>query len=259
MTGYNVVGVLKGGDPDHAGEYICYSAHLDHLGMGEGEGDVIYNGAVDNASGVAAVLNVAGALSRLPAERRPRSFMFALVTAEESGLLGSGLLAQEPPVPDTDIVAVLNLDSMNMLGETEDIVLVGGERSDLWEVVSDAAAMIDMEVKGDPRPEVGGFFRSDHFSFAKVGIPATSLGAGNTYRGRPEGWGDERIRNWTATTYHQPSDEYDETWIYDGALQEMMVSLLAGLRIAASEEWIEWKPGDPFGRIREERRRGGGF
>ncbi len=259
MTGYNVVGVLPGSDPARADEYICYSAHLDHLGMGEGEGDVIYNGAVDNASGVAAVLNVAGVLARLPERMRPRSFMFALVTAEESGLLGSGMLALDPPVPDTQIVSVLNLDSMNMWGETDDIVLVGGERSDLWEVVSNAAALLDMEVKPDPRPEVGGFFRSDHFSFAKVGVPATSLGAGDSYRGRPAGWGAEHSREWTAGTYHQPTDEYDDTWIYDGVLQEMMISLLSGLEIARSEGWIEWKPGDPFGRIREERRGGGDF
>ncbi len=259
MTGYNVVGVLRGSDPERSKEYICYSAHLDHLGMGEGEGDVIYNGAVDNASGVAAVLSVADVLARVPERMRPRSFMFALVTAEESGLLGSKLLALDPPVPDTQIVAVLNLDSMNMWGETDDIVLVGGERSDLWEVVSEAAAMLDMEVKPDPRPEVGGFFRSDHFSFAKVGIPATSLGAGDTYRGRPAGWGAEHSREWTTRTYHQPSDEYEESWVYDGVLQEMMISLMTGLHIARSEAWIEWKPGDPFGRIRQEKRGGREF
>jgi len=259
MTGYNVVGVLKGSDPERSKEYICYSAHLDHLGMGEGEGDVIYNGAVDNASGVAAVLSVADVLARVPERMRPRSFMFALVTAEESGLLGSKLLALDPPVPDTQIVAVLNLDSMNMWGETDDIVLVGGERSDLWDVVSEAAAMLEMEVKPDPRPEVGGFFRSDHFSFAKVGIPATSLGAGDSYRGRPAGWGAEHSREWTTRTYHQPSDEYEESWVYDGVLQEMMISLMTGLQIARSEVWIEWKPGDPFGRIRQERRGGREF
>ncbi len=259
MTGYNVVGVLKGSDPERSKEYICYSAHLDHLGMGEGEGDVIYNGAVDNASGVAAVLSVADVLARVPERMRPRSFMFALVTAEESGLLGSKLLALDPPVPDTQIVAVLNLDSMNMWGETDDIVLVGGERSDLWDVVSEAAAMLEMEVKPDPRPEVGGFFRSDHFSFAKVGIPATSLGAGDSYRGRPAGWGAEHSREWTTRTYHQPSDEYEESWVYDGVLQEMMISLMTGLHIARSEAWIEWKPGDPFGRIRQERRGGREF
>jgi len=259
LTGHNVVGVIRGGDPERADEYVCYSAHLDHLGLGEGEGDVIYNGAVDNSSGVAAVLNMAGAVGRLPAGMRPRSFMFALVTAEESGLLGSGLLAQEPPVPSTQIVAVLNLDAMNMWGETDDLVLVGGERSDLWAVVSEAAAYLGMEVKGDPRPEVGGFFRSDHFSFAKVGIPATSLGAGDTYRGRPEGWGAEHSRTWTASTYHQPSDEYDPDWVYDGARQEILAALLSGLIIARSREWIEWKPDDPFGRVRSEARRREGW
>jgi Zn-dependent M28 family amino/carboxypeptidase len=259
MTGYNVVGVIKGKNPERAEEYIGYSAHLDHLGMGEGEGDVIYNGAVDNASGVAAVLNLASVIGDLPEQMRPdRSFMFALVTAEESGLLGSKLLALNPPVPSTQIVAVLNLDSMNMWGETDDLVLVGGERSDLWEIVEYAASTLGMVVKPDPRPEVGSFFRSDHFSFAKEGIPASSMGAGDTYRNRPPEWGAELAREWTATTYHQPSDEYSESWVYDGVIQEMTVALLAGLHIANSPEWVEWKPGDPFGRIRAERRGGRG-
>jgi Zn-dependent M28 family amino/carboxypeptidase len=259
MTGYNVVGVIEGSDPQRAGEYICYSAHLDHLGMGEGEGDVIYNGAVDNASGVAAVINLATVIGEMPVGARPaRSFMFALVTAEESGLLGSKLLALNPPVPSTQIVAVLNLDSMNMWGETEDLVLVGGERSDLWAIVEGVASAMDMVVKPDPRPEVGSFFRSDHFSFAKVGVPASSMGAGDTYRNRPPEWGAEIAREWTATTYHQPSDEYSQTWVYDGAIQEMTAALLAGLEIANSEKWVEWKPGDPFGRVRAEKRRGGG-
>lgn len=260
MTGYNVVGVIRGRDPERSNEYVCYSGHLDHLGLGEGEGDVIYNGAVDNASGVAAILNLADILGRFPERARPRrSFMFALVTAEESGLLGSKLLALNPPVPSTQLVAVINLDSMNMWGETDDLVLVGGERSDLWDIVEEVASTLDMEVKPDPRPEVGSFFRSDHFSFAKVGIPATSLGAGDTYRGKPEGWGRAHSREWTAEVYHQPGDEYSESWIYDGMVQEMIAAFLAGLRIANSDRWVEWRPGDPFGRIREEKRRGGKY
>ena len=258
MTGYNVVGVIEGSDPQRANEYICYSAHLDHLGMGEGTGDVIYNGAVDNASGVAAVINLAEVIGGLPTNVRPaRSFMFALVTAEESGLLGSKLLALDPPVPSTQIVSVLNLDSMNMWGETEDLVLVGGERSDLWEIMEGVASMMDMVVKPDPRPEVGSFFRSDHFSFAKVGVPASSMGAGNTYRNRPSEWGAEFAREWTASTYHQPTDEFSESWVYDGVIQEMTAALNVGLEIARSEKWVEWKPGDPFGRIRAEKRGGG--
>ena len=259
MTGYNVVGVIDGSDPARAGEYICYSAHLDHLGMGEGEGDIIYNGAVDNASGVAALLNLATAIGSMPERVRPaRSFMFAMFTAEESGLLGSKLLALDPPVPSTQIVAVLNLDSMNMWGETEDLVLVGGERSDLWEIMEGVVSSMDMVLKPDPRPEVGSFFRSDHFSFAKVGVPASSMGAGNIYRNRPPEWGDEFARKWTAETYHQPSDEYSESWVYDGVIQEMTAALLAGLQIASSEKWVEWKPGDPFGRVRAQKRGGGG-
>ncbi len=261
MTAYNVVGVISGSDEERSGEFVVYSAHLDHLGMREGEGDTIYNGAYDNASGTAAVLNLANAVGRLPREMRPpRTFCFAFVTAEESGLLGSAWFAQNPPVPSTQIVAVINLDGVNLWGETDDLVLIGGPRSGLWDVVEEVARPMNMLVEPEPRPEVGSFFRSDHFSFAKVGIPATSLGAGEDYRGKPEGWGKEFHDRWTAETYHQPSDEYSEEYVYDGALQVMRVALLAGMRIASSSEWIEWREGDQFGRIRAEaRRRGGGI
>jgi Zn-dependent M28 family amino/carboxypeptidase len=251
MKGWNVVGLIKGSDPVRAGEYIMYSAHLDHLGMREGEGDTIYNGCFDNASGVSAVLNLAGAIGSMPAERRPgRSFLFGLVTAEESGLLGSKWLAENPPAPSKDIVAVINLDGINLWGETDDLVLLGGDRTGLWGLIQQVAAPMNMTLKPDPNPNVGSFFRSDHFSFAKVGIPASSLSAGVEYRGKPEGWGAAHDEEWTTTTYHQPSDEFSEEFVYDGALQVMSVALAAGMRLANSTEWIEWKEGDPFGRIR---------
>ncbi|MFC1544365.1 M28 family peptidase [Gemmatimonadota bacterium] len=257
MTGYNVVGVLPGCDRHLEDAYVMYSAHLDHLGMGEGEGDVIYNGAYDNSSGVSAVLNLADVLGSVPQMMRPcRSFLFALVTAEESGLLGSAWLAQNPPVPDSQIVAAINLDGINLWGETDDLVMLGGDRTGIWDVVREVGVSMDMELKPDPNPEVGSFFRSDHFSFAKVGIPATSLGAGLIYRGRPEGWGKERDDRWTAETYHQPGDEFSDEYVYDGALQVIKVALLAGLQMAGSEDWIAWREGDPFGRIRAERRGG---
>jgi Zn-dependent M28 family amino/carboxypeptidase len=259
MTAHNVVGVIRGSDDGRSDELVVYSAHLDHLGKREGEGDTIYNGAYDNSSGAAAVLNLADVLGRIPREMRPpRSFCFALVTAEESGLLGSAWFAQNPPVPSTQIVAAINLDGINLWGETDDLVLVGGPRSGIWDVVEAVARPMGMVVEPEPRPEVGSFFRSDHFSFAKVGIPATSLGAGEDYRGKPEGWGKEFHDRWTAETYHQPSDEYSEEYVYDGVLQVMQVALHAGLQIASSTEWIEWQEGDQFGRIRAEARRQGG-
>lgn len=258
MTAYNLVGVVRGSDRARAGEYVMYSAHFDHLGMREGEGDTIYNGTFDNASGTAALLNLADVIARIPEQNRPgRSFYFAFVTAEESGLLGSAWLAQHPPVPSTQIVAAINLDGVNLWGETEDLVLVGGDRTGIWDVVEEIAGRVRMAVEPEPRPEVGTFFRSDHFSFAKVGIPATSLEAGETYRNRPAGWGKAFFDRWTAETYHQPSDEFSEEYVFDGARQVLEVALLAGLRIAASEEWIEWREGDPFGRVRERARRGG--
>jgi Zn-dependent M28 family amino/carboxypeptidase len=258
MTGYNVVGRFPGSDPARAGEGVMYSAHLDHLGMREGEGDTIYNGAYDNASGVAAVLNIADAIGRLPARARPaRSLYFGLVTAEESGLLGSSYLAQNPPVPATQIVVVINLDGINLWGETDDLVLIGGERSGLWDVMKNVAEPLRMTVKSDPNPEVGSFFRSDHFSFAKVGIPASSLGAGETYRGKPEGWGAEFHKKWTEQTYHQPSDEFSGEYVYDGVMQVLTAAFVAGVELASSSDWIEWREGDPFGRIREQMRKGG--
>jgi Zn-dependent M28 family amino/carboxypeptidase len=257
MTGWNVVGMVRGSDAQRAGECVLYTAHLDHLGMRAGEGDVIYNGCYDNASGVSAVLNLADALGSIPAEQRPgRSFLFGLVTAEESGLLGSRHLAEHPPVPTRDIVAAINLDGVNLWGPTDDLVLLGGDRTGLWGVLQDVAAPLGMTVKSDPNPNVGSFFRSDHFSFAKVGIPASSLSAGDTYRGRPEGWGKTFRDRWTAETYHQPSDEFSTDYVYDGALQVMTAALAAGLRIASGSDWIKWKEGDPFGRIRAADRAG---
>jgi Zn-dependent M28 family amino/carboxypeptidase len=251
MTGWNVVGVVKGSDAQRSGEFVMYTAHLDHLGMRTGEGDVIYNGCYDNASGVAAVLNLAGALGGIPAAERPgRSFLFGLVTAEESGLLGSRWLAEHPPVPTRNIVAAINLDGVNLWGETDDLVLLGGDRTGLWGLVQEVSRPMAMTVKSDPNPNAGSFFRSDHFSFAKVGIPASSLSAGEIYRGKPAGWGKAFTERWTAETYHQPSDEFSTDYVYDGAIQVMTVALAAGVRLASGSDWIEWKAGDPFGRIR---------
>ncbi len=251
MTGWNVVGVVKGSDAQHSGEYVMYTAHLDHLGMRSGEGDVIYNGCYDNASGVAAVLNLADALGSIPAEQRPgRSFLFGLVTAEESGLLGSQWLAEHPPAPTRNIVAAINLDGINLWGETDDLVLLGGDRTGLWGLLQEVSRPLAMTVKPDPNPNAGSFFRSDHFSFAKVGIPASSLSAGEIYRGKPEGWGKAFNERWTAEIYHQPSDEFSTDYVYDGVVQVLTVALTAGVRLASGSDWIEWKAGDPFGRIR---------
>lgn len=256
MTGWNVVGVLSGSDPERSGSCMAYSAHLDHLGKRAGDGDTIYNGAYDNSSGVAAVLNMADAIGSIPQDRRPpRSFMFALVTAEESGLLGSAWLAGHLPVKSSQVDAIINLDEVNLWGATDDLVLGAGDRTTLGEVVQRAASQLGMEVKDYPNPEVGSYFRSDHFSFSKVGIPAHSLQSGETYRGKPEGWGKAFFEEWTRTTYHQPSDEYSEDYIYDGALQVMTVALMAGWDAASMSEEIQWRPGDPFGRIRDQMRR----
>jgi len=252
MTGYNVAGLVRGSGP-HTDEYVMYSAHFDHLGMREGEGDLIYNGAYDNASGTAAVLNLAGVLGRTPPRMRPgRSFVFALVTAEESGLLGSKYLAEHLPVPSESVQGVVNLDGINLWGETDDLVLGAKGRTGMGRIVEQVAASMDMEVKDYPNPEVGSYFRSDHFSFSKQGIPAHSLKAGEDYRDRPQGWGEAFFERWNRDVYHQPGDEYSEDFVYEGAMQVMKAALLTGWEMAAMEERVRWEEGDPFGRIRSE-------
>ncbi|MFO7769688.1 MAG: M28 family peptidase [bacterium] len=252
MTGTNVAGVVRGSG-EMADEYVMYSAHLDHLGMREGVGDVIYNGAFDNASGTAAVLNLAEVLGTAPERMRSgRSFVFALVTAEESGLLGSKHLAENLPVSSEKVQGVINLDGINLWGETDDLVLGAKGRTGMGKIVEEVAASMDMEVKDYPNPEVGSYFRSDHFSFSKQGVPAHSLKAGEDYRGRPEGWGEEFFQRWTRDVYHQPGDEFSEDFLYEGALQVMKAALLTGWEMASMEGRVRWKEGDPFGRIRSE-------
>src|SRR5256714_2591499 len=196
----NVVAILPGSDPKLRNEYVVFSAHWDHLGVGAPDktGDKIYNGAVDNASGVASVLGIAEALTRLPENEKPRrSILFLFPTAEEQGLLGAEWYSRHPLVPLNKTAANVNLDSMNVLGLTRDFVPLGAERSTLKAVVEAVARERGMSVKPDPRPEQGSFYRSDHFPFAKVGVPSISLKEGDDYIGHPKGWGAEQFAAYT--------------------------------------------------------------
>ena len=245
----NVVGVIEGSDPNLKNEYVVYSAHWDHLGIGAPNkaGDTIYNGALDNASGIAVVLAIAETIARMPAAQRPkRSSLFLFPTAEEQGLLGAEWYANHPVVPLDKTAANVNLDSMNVLGPTEDFIPLGAERSTLKAVVDAVARNLGLRVSPDARPEQGSFFRSDHFPFAKAGVPSISLKEGNDYVGRSKEWGEEQFRAYNTAHYHQPSDEMRDTWDYRGMIQEAEIALAIGRMISDAPEKPRFNPGDEF-------------
>lgn len=252
----NVAGILPGRDPKLRDEYVVYSAHWDHLGVGAPDttGDTIYNGAVDNASGVASVLAIAEALAKLPAAQRPRrSSLFLFPTAEEQGLLGADWYSKHPLVPVEKTAANVNLDSMNMLGVTEDFIPLGAERSSLKAVVDAVAHERGMRVSPDARPEQGSFYRSDHFPFAKVGVPSISLKEGNSYVGRSKEWGEEQFKAYNTAHYHQPSDEYSDSWDFRGMIQEAEIALAIGRRIADAPTMPRFNPSDEFAKAQRGR------
>ena len=245
----NVVAVLEGSDPNLKNEYVVYSAHWDHLGIGapNKNGDTIYNGALDNASGVAVVLSIAETIARMPAAERPkRSSLFLFPTAEEQGLLGAEWYAKHPVVPIDKTAANVNLDSMNVLGPTQDFIPLGAERSSLKAVVDSVAHNMGLRVSPDARPEQGSFYRSDHFPFAKAGVPSISLKEGNDYVGRSKEWGEEQFRAYNTAHYHQPSDEIRDTWDYRGMIQEGEIALAIGRMISDAPEKPRFNPGDEF-------------
>lgn len=245
----NVVGVLEGSDPTLKSEYVVYSAHWDHLGIGapNKDGDTIYNGALDNATGVASVLAIADSLAKTPVGQRPkRSSLFLFPTAEEQGLLGAEWYAKHPVVPIAKTAANVNLDSMNVLGVTSDFIPLGAERSSLKAVVEAVARDRGLRVSPDARPEQGSFYRSDHFPFAKAGVPSISLKEGNDYVGRSKEWGEQQFRAYNTAHYHQPSDELRDSWDFRGMIQEAEIAMDIGNRIANAPEMPKFNQGDEF-------------
>ncbi len=250
----NVIAMIEGSDAQLKNQYVVYTAHWDHLGVGEpnAAGDRIYNGAVDNASGVASVLTIAEAFARLPrAERPARSILFVVTTAEEQGLLGAAWFVQHPTVPLNSIAANLNLDGLSFLGRTSDFVPLGAERSTLSELVGTVARERGLRVIADTRPEQGSFFRSDHFPLAKAGVPAISLRGGTEFVGRPSGWGEEQFKIYNARDYHQPSDELRPTADFGGVVQQTEFAYALGRRIADLKEMPRYNPNDEFARARQ--------
>ncbi len=252
LDSHNVIAKREGSDSKLKDQYVIYSAHWDHFGIGkEVNGDKIYHGAKDNASGVAALLEIARAFEQLKVPPK-RTVLFLAVTGEEQGLLGSQYYAEHPLYPIARTVADINMDAMNTLGVTRDIVSIGRGKSTLDEVVEAVAKEQGRVVKGDPEPEKGYFYRSDHFSFAKEGVPAFDPNEGIDYVGKPEGYGMKMRNEYTQNDYHKPSDVIKPDWDLSGDVQDCKLYFLVGYRVANDAKIPEWKPNAEFKAKREE-------
>lgn len=246
-TTANVYGVLRGSDSKLADEYVVYTAHHDHLGIGEpnAAGDKIFNGAMDNASGVAEVLAIGKAFKALPTPPK-RSVMLLFVAAEEQGLLGSKYYSLHPSVPGGRIATNINYDSGNIWGRTKDVTYVGMGKSSLDAIVEAAAATQGRVVKPDQFPDRGSFYRSDQFNFAKIGVPALYLGSGMEFIGKPDGWGRQQREEYEAKNYHQQSDEINDAWNFEGMIEDAQLGFFVGVDIANAASTPTWNPGDEF-------------
>jgi Zn-dependent M28 family amino/carboxypeptidase len=243
----NVLGLIEGSDPELKDEVVIYTAHHDHLGIGtpNDDGDVIYNGAMDNASGVAQVMAIAKAIKALPEPPR-RSVLVALVGAEEQGLLGSLYYANNPTFPPGKIAANLNYDGGNIWGHTHDVTFIGLGKSSMDQLVKLIAEEQGRVVKPDQFADRGYFYRSDQFSFAKIGVPAMYLDTGTEFVDRPPEWGREQQDHYTMVNYHQPTDEYDPSWNLDGMISDALLGYWTGLAVANADVMPTWTPGDEF-------------
>jgi Zn-dependent M28 family amino/carboxypeptidase len=243
----NVGGLLPGSDPRLGAEVLIYSAHHDHFGIGEPDasGDRIYHGAVDNASGCAQVLSIARAFASLP-ERPRRSVLALFVAGEERGLLGSGYYAQHPSFAPGRIAANINIDGGSIFGRTRDVSLISMGKSSLDEIAVAVAKYQGRVVVPDQFPDRGYYYRSDQFSFARIGVPALFFGEGTDVIGRPPGWGKQQHDEWELKKYHQPSDKLDDSWNFDGMIEDAQLDFLAGWLIAQADAMPTWKPGDEF-------------
>lgn len=245
----NIVGKIDGADPKMKNEYVLFTAHWDHLGIGEPDatGDRIYNGAYDNASGVSAVLGIGEAISKMPKARKPKRSIYILFpAAEEQGLLGAEYFAQNPLIPLNRIAGNVNIDGVNFFGRTKDFSALGSERSTLGSFVEEVARERNMTLEGDMRPEQGFFFRSDHFPFAKVGVPAISLRHGDDFVKPLTGTALEFFSNYTAKYYHQPSDQYYDWWDAAAMVQNAELGMAIALKIANSPTMPRYLDTDEF-------------
>ncbi len=247
----NVAGLVEGSDPKLKSEVVIYSAHWDHLGIGTPvNGDAIYNGAVDNGTGCGMLLELAHAWAS-QAKKPQRSALFLAVTAEEGGLRGSEYYATHPEIAAGKTALAINYDALFPLGRTRDVVVNGAERTTAWPVVERIAKQMGLTINPDPRPEQGAYYRSDHFSFAHAGIPAFSVEEGDDFIGKPTGFGTKAFDEYNEKHYHQPSDEFQESWDFSGLAEMARFGFLIGMEVANQNGLPTWHTGDEFLTARE--------
>ena len=242
----NAVAMLPGSDPKRSGEAVLYTAHYDHLGIDPTlKGDTIYNGAIDNGTGCGILLELAHAWAFVsPAP--PRSILFAAVTGEEQGLLGSEYLGKHAPISASKISLDLNYDALAPLGVPEEVEVGGAERTTFYPVVESTAKSFGLTIRPDAHPEAGHYYRSDHFSLARVGIPSFSIGEGLKFRGHDAAWGEAQAKDYVENHYHQPSDEYREDWDFTGLAEMARFGFALGQAAATRPELQGWQAGDEF-------------
>jgi Zn-dependent M28 family amino/carboxypeptidase len=246
FVGKNVIAKLSGSDPRRADQAVLYTAHYDHLGTNPNmTGDNIYNGAIDNATGCAILLELARAWS-LARPGPPRSILFASVTAEEQGLLGSEYLGKHSPVPPGKIALDLNYDALPPIGDPEETEVSGAERTTFYPVVESTAKEFGLVIRPDSRPEAGHYYRSDHFSLARVGVPAFSINEGLKYQGHDAAWGEAQAQDYVDHRYHQPSDEYRPEMDFAGLAKMARFGFALGQKAATAPHLYGWQPGDEF-------------
>ena len=253
----NVVGIWEGSDAKLKDEYVVYTAHWDHLGVGapNEKGDTIYNGALDNASGIAQVLAVAEAITKLPKVEQPkRSQVFLFTTAEEQGLLGAEWYAAHPIFPLEKTAANINIDGGNFYGLTKNYGALGAERSTLQPIVGEVLSERQLTYLPDAHPEQGSFFRSDHFPFAKAGVPALSIRNGDDYVGKTKEFSDNLFKEFNQKHYHQPSDEFRDDWRFDGMVQSLDTSLAIGLKVSNMDKLPAFNKSDEFAKAQPNRK-----
>ncbi len=244
----NVAAMVAGSDPKLKDEVVIYSAHWDHFGVGAPvNGDAIYNGAIDNATGCAVLLEMARAWAALP-QKPKRSALFLAVTAEEGGLRGSEYYATHPLVPPSKTALALNYDALYPWGRAQDVVITGAERTTVYALAQQIAKRLNLTVSEDAQPGAGHYFRSDHFSFAHAGIPAFSIEHATEFAGKPAGFGAKANEEYNSKHYHQPTDEFQEDWDFTALQQAAEYGFLLGKDVANQDQLPGWRAGDQFHR-----------
>jgi TonB family protein len=252
FVAHNVLAMRVGSEPNENNEAVLYTAHYDHLGIDKGRaGHNIYNGAVDNATGCGILLELARAWAKAK-KAPPRSILFAAVTAEEQGLLGSEHLGKKVVYLPVDPILDLNYDALEPLGTPEEVEVSGAERTTFYPVVEATAKEFGLAIRPDPRPEAGHYYRSDHFSLARVGIPSFSISEGMKFQGHDEAWGEQQANDYVKSRYHQPTDQYRDDWDFKGLAEMAAFGYELGLKAATQSEHIKWQPGDEFEKASKE-------